>query len=271
MLVAAALLTASLAGSVDLVWIDPAEMAPFSYETARDEATESLREAGVAARWRRGAPSQVLRPEEVAVVLLPGDSPQSQKHRRILGAAKKGEDAVAAVWIYVSAVKWTLGLERARFSAVTTAQRMALGRALGRVAAHETLHALLPRLPHAASGLMSEQFDRTSLLAPRLSVDPATQAAVLGLATERGLETATASLIYSDKPLESLDLPAKAHLVATSAPLHGPAGPAPVPSNACHTSSDPFRRVAPATSSAETLPVGPSEGPNQTVRLGGPR
>jgi hypothetical protein len=269
--VAAAILTASLAGSVDLVWIDPAGMAPFAYEMAREEATESLREAGVAARWRRGAPSQVLEPEEVAVVLLPGDSPQSRKHRRILGAAKKGEDAVAAVWIYVSAVKWTLGLEHSPFSAGTISHRIALGRALGRVAAHETIHALLPRLPHAASGLMSEQFDRTSLLAPRLSVDPETRAAVEGLAAERGLEAATASLIYGGKQQIQLDLTAKAHLVGTSAPVHGPAPRATVPSSACHTSSDPFRRVAPATSPAETLPVSPLEGPTHTVRLGGPR
>ena len=186
---AAALLSASaLAGSVDLVWIDPAAMAPSAYEAARQEASASLHDAGVSVRWRKGAPSEPLGIDEVAVVLLPGGSPHSHRSRQILGVAKKGEDAVAAIWIYVSAVKWTLGLQRP-MSAWSVAQDAAFGRALGRVAAHETIHALLPRLPHATFGLMSEQFDRASLLAPRLSVDPKTRAALQDLAAERALAT----------------------------------------------------------------------------------
>jgi hypothetical protein len=231
--VAAAVLAASLAGSVNLVWIDPSGTAPYAYETARDEATASLREAGIEARWRRGAPSQVLRADEVAVVLLAGGAPQSQPHRRILGAAKKGEDAVAAVWIYVAAVKWTLGLERPRFPALTTTQRIALGRALGRVAAHETIHALLPRLPHAETGLMSEQFDRVSLLAPRLPVDARTRAALGELAVQRTVQGAAAALIYGDKLLEPGDLSTKAHLFGTSAPIHGREPRLSVPSERC--------------------------------------
>jgi hypothetical protein len=230
MFVAAAVVTAALAGSVNLVWVDPAGTAPFAYEMARDEATASLRDAGIEARWRRGTPSQVLRTDEVAVVLLPGGSPHSQTNRRILGAAKQGEDAVAAVWIYVSAVQWTLGLERPTVAALTAAQRIALGRAIGRVAAHETVHALLPRLPHAETGLMSEQFDRTSLLAPHLPVDARTRAALQARAGAPGLDAASASLIYEDNALDPIDLSAKAHLLGTSATVHGPHAPGPVPS-----------------------------------------
>lgn len=236
--VAAVLSAYALAGSVSLVWIDPSGTAPGAYAVAREEATESLREAGVEARWRRGAPSQVLRTDEIAVVLMPGSSPHSQEDRRILGAAKRGEDAVAAVWVYVSAIKWTLGLpnsalmpgasERSPTSPLTLAQRVALGRALGRVAAHETLHAL-PRLPHAESGLMSEEFDRASLLAPRVSVDARTRAAVRDLAAEQALDATSASLIRGDTSLNSIDLHAKAHLRSVSAPLHGPGMPGSVP------------------------------------------
>jgi hypothetical protein len=220
--VAAVLSAYALAGSVSLVWIDPSGTAPFAYSAAREEATETLREAGIEARWRRGGPSQVLRGDEVAVVLMPGSSPHSTKDRRILGAAKRGEDAVAAVWVYVSAVKWTLGLERSAGALLTPVQRLALGRALGRVAAHETLHALLPRLPHAESGLMSEQFDRRSLLAPRVYVDAQTRAAVQDLATQRSLEASTPVLIQDGKLLSPDNFNAKAHLLGTSAPLHGP-------------------------------------------------
>jgi hypothetical protein len=231
----------ALAGTVDLVWVDPTNAAPFAYLSATAESTEILQEAGVDARWRRGTPTEVLRPDEVAVVLLPGTAPQSQPDHRVMGASQTGEDAVAAVWIYVPEVRWTLDLERVPMDAWTGAQRNAFGRALGRVAAHETVHALLPRLPHAASGLMSERIDRTTLLARRIAVDRRTRSELL--------------LIRGGKPLESMYLSAKTHLSATSPSLHGPTEESLLPSAPCHTSSDPFRRVAPATSPAETQPA----------------
>jgi hypothetical protein len=264
--VAAAFLVAqALTGGVDLVWVDPARVAPFAYDAARLESIEILREAGVAAHWRRGAPTEVLRPDEVAVVILPGSAPQSRPSRRVMGAAQKGEDAVAAVWIYVPEVKWTLGLAHAPIAAWSGAQRAAFGRALGRVAAHETIHALLPRLPHAATGLMSAQIDRTALLARRLPVDARTRAALRERAAEAPLEPASASLTQDGNVLEPLDLATKAHLLAASPSLHGRGASGVIPSAPCHTSSDPFRRAAPATSSAETLPV------NRTARQGGSR
>ena len=236
---AAALFALTLARTVDLVWVDPTNAVPFAYSSARDESTAILRDAGVDVRWRRGAPQDVLRPEEVAVVLLPGTAPQTRPDHRVMGAAQTGEDAVAAVWIYLPEVRWTLTLEHVPTVAWTAGQRNAFGRALGRVAAHETVHALLPQLPHAASGLMSERIDRTTLLAARMSVDEKTRAAFL---------------TQDNKQRETSDLVAKAHLSATSPPLHGPEVGSLLSSPPCHASSDPFRRVAPAMTPAETLP-----------------
>jgi hypothetical protein len=53
----------------------------------------------------------------------------------------------------------------------------ALGIALGRVVAHELVHALAPSVPHGA-GLMSEKLTRRQLTAGRLPVDPGVGLAV---------------------------------------------------------------------------------------------
>ncbi|HVR70479.1 MAG TPA: hypothetical protein VMT87_06495, partial [Vicinamibacteria bacterium] len=72
--------------------------------------------------------------------------------------------------------------------------RREFGMALGRVVAHELVHALAPQRPHVKGGLMAERMGRALLLAPDLAIETATsealRAAVRGRpAAERALAT----------------------------------------------------------------------------------
>ncbi len=52
------------------------------------------------------------------------------------------------------------------------------GRALGRVLAHEIVHALAPHLPHASAGLMAPTLRSAQLLSPRIHLDDASAEAL---------------------------------------------------------------------------------------------
>ena len=91
----------------------------------------------------------------------------------------------------------------------------AFGRALGRVAAHEIVHALLPERPHDRAGLMSQSFGRRELTASALHAHPGLRADLRRASPERvGAET----LMGARKAMEGGALPAKALLL----PLHAP-------------------------------------------------
>jgi hypothetical protein len=180
-----ALCAAAAAGAAEpemlplqFVWIDLSSDSTLAYDAARAEAGDVLRAAGVDSQWRRGTAAEVRRDDEVAIVVLPTLEPHSREGHRILGAALKDTTQAPVVWVYAPEVQAALGLARRPASSWTSAERLALGRAIGRVAAHEVVHVLLPGRPHAPSGLMSARLDRTALQSQRLRVDARTAAAL---------------------------------------------------------------------------------------------
>ena len=183
----------STAGAVRLAWVDPTGAAASVYELAHTEASAVLAEAGLEVSWRRVPPSTVLEPEEIAVVILPGGSARSRGTHRVMGATQTGDDAVAAVWVYASEVRDVLGLSGRSSAPLTPRGQALLGQALGRVAAHEIVHALLPRQPHAHSGLMSADIERSALLGPRPQMDASTRAA-LDVLVSTALKTASGTV-----------------------------------------------------------------------------
>jgi hypothetical protein len=67
----------------------------------------------------------------------------------------------------------------------TAMERMQVGRALGRVAAHEIVHVLLPDRPHDHAGLMAPSFGRRELAAFVLGTSPQLSADVRRMAAAR--------------------------------------------------------------------------------------
>lgn len=159
---------------VTLVWVDPAGHSAFAAEGAMKEATALLRAAGAEVRWlRSGAPS-VLNEGELAVIVVrsPRENP-----RMVMGSAQI-TPSVPAVWVHPEAVALAIGRGPLVPADWTPAERNEYARALGRVAAHEVVHALLGSARHASIGLMSPTLVRRDLIAPVLLVDRDTRRAI---------------------------------------------------------------------------------------------
>jgi hypothetical protein len=135
---------------VRAVEIDFAAIAPLTRASMRHELGELLAPASVALRWRRARPDAETEPDELRVVLLPrlGVGPD----RGALGSTGRG-GLVRTIWLYVPEVAATLGLEPEAVVTSLESQRL-VGVALGRVVAHELVHALAPAVEHTDAGLM---------------------------------------------------------------------------------------------------------------------
>jgi hypothetical protein len=167
----------SPASSLALVWMDPAGVALGVEGMARDEARSLLGKMGVPVSWRRGKAGEVSRTGEVRVILL-DRAAQRGSGVPILGATPERFEAAPLVWIHVPNVRGALGLSPERPAVVSdfTSLRV-LGIALGRVVAHELVHALAPSVSHG-TGLMSMALTRRQLTAPTLAFDPEVGVAV---------------------------------------------------------------------------------------------
>ena len=68
-------------------------------------------------------------------------------------------------------MRQTIGLTRAPIMRATLEDQRDYPRALGRVVAHELVHAIAPLEPHADRGLMQASLNRAVLTGPRLAID----------------------------------------------------------------------------------------------------
>jgi hypothetical protein len=156
------------ADGLRLVWCDPSQLALGTAGVARAEASALLERLGARVAWRSGPAGQVRRSGEVWVVLL-GEAPASVSPH-VLGATPRRHQEAPVVWVRVPHVSAAVGVRRAAGLVLPPGDRLRVGVALGRVIAHEVVHALVPTLPHG-SGLMSDVLGRRELTAARIAVD----------------------------------------------------------------------------------------------------
>lgn len=161
---------------VRAVEIDFAAVAPLTRVSMRHELGELLAPASVSISWRRARPEGETEPDELRVVLLPrvGVGPD----QGALGSTARG-GLVRTIWLYVPEVATTLGLEPEAVVTSLESQRL-VGVALGRVVAHELVHALAPAIEHADAGLMRPRLNAGELARgrPALGVECAASLAV---------------------------------------------------------------------------------------------
>ena len=152
-----------------LVWLDPAGVGVGAESVARDEARSLLVKMGAAVSWRHGHAGEPDRPGEVRVILL--DRAAATSGKAVLGATPSRFDIAPFVWVHVPSVRAVVGLDP-RGSAFSTSlpESRVLAVALGRVVAHELVHALAPSVPHG-TGLMSAELTRRQLTASSLPFD----------------------------------------------------------------------------------------------------
>jgi hypothetical protein len=195
-----------------LVWFDPTDIASGTELMARAEAAAVLSRMGATVSWRRSSSPEVIANGEVWVTLLDA-GPQADSGSRVLGATRQGPSVASVVWVRVPNVRAALGISRSLpVLALPPAERHQLGVALGRVIAHEIVHARVPSIPHGA-GLMSGTITRRQLTAPSIAFEPevafALQAAlrgdpVLASPAEPGVLTADA-LVQADAQVQEKD------------------------------------------------------------------
>jgi hypothetical protein len=165
------------ASEVSLVWVDSVKVPEVVRGAMVREAEEILGPVGVRLRWRQGSADTESAAEELRVVPLAPANRRSGTSR-VLGATSTG-DGPRTIWIDYENVAWVAGTSADRLVSSGFAERRRVGVAMGRVLAHEVVHALVPQLPHAAAGLMGVHL--RGALERSVSLDPATRDAVRAL------------------------------------------------------------------------------------------
>jgi hypothetical protein len=167
----------STAPRLQLVWIDVVDSAPFAYPTASREASAILGDAGVESTWVLGDSTTVTTENELKVVLMSGAANGARLPERVMGGTRKGQQS-RTTWIYLSNVLWALDLAGRTPSELTTLEKEEVARALGRVVAHEIVHAVAPDLPHSSRGLMSGKLGRNFLIQSKVTLQPVERSAL---------------------------------------------------------------------------------------------
>jgi hypothetical protein len=157
--------------ALHLAWMDVTGAALGLEGFALPEARRLLESMGVRVTWRRADAGEGARSSEVRVILV--DRAASKPHGvPILGSTPSSVEAAPFVWIHLPNVRAALGIDRrASVFSLDVGTRREFGVSLGRVVAHEVVHAVAPWIPHG-TGLMAEQLRRADLTAARIAVSP---------------------------------------------------------------------------------------------------
>ncbi len=163
-------------GVLHLTWIDPRDSAGASAGGAREEAARVFKTMGIAVQWRRAEPREMGRPGEIRVIVLDRLLKRAG-NTVVLGATPSRLPDWRFVWIHLPSVREALRVSGPSVGSLELASQYRLGIALGRVIAHEVVHAVAPALPHG-SGLMAERLTAADLTTAALRVPPEVAAAV---------------------------------------------------------------------------------------------
>jgi hypothetical protein len=164
--------TEPTASDITLVWYDPERALPAGLDVMTREVQAIFRDLGVRVSWRDGGGGTFGEgpTPELAVILLAEDPVRERARARVLGLILKKQGPNRSIWLFLSNVRWTLGLDPRPRVAAPDGEWRDVGLALGRVLAHELVHSIVPDEPHAEGGLMRHSLDRGYLLGKRVSV-----------------------------------------------------------------------------------------------------
>ena len=149
------------------VEIDLASLAPLTRATMRRELGLVLAPVPLAVSWRTAPAGGETRPDELSLVFL---SMRGVGHDRGALASTANQGKVRTTWIYLPTVEATLELDPESVTTSFDAQRL-VGVALGRVLAHEIVHAVAPTVEHAGTGLMRPRLHAFELVRGRPALE----------------------------------------------------------------------------------------------------
>jgi hypothetical protein len=161
---------------VDLFWSDyrllTQKLSTGGRKTLEREARSIFAEAGIELGFFVGSPEDHGRSDGsvVRVILMPRSAEGWNAGGSAMGAVLEKNARIPTVYILVPVVERTIGLSMEANERVHDGRKaQALARALGRVLAHETVHAIDGDIPHGPEGsVMSESLTRELLLRDRL-------------------------------------------------------------------------------------------------------
>jgi hypothetical protein len=199
---------------LDLVWVDPTDIATGTFDVVAAESRALLAPTGADVKWTAAPRGAVVGPESLVVIAVPTYHTGSNRERHVMGSTRMVADGALAVWVFPDQVAWALGLDMEERRSWSKRAQSDFARALARVASHEVIHAL-GAVSHSASGLMSARLDRNALTSRGLRVDRDTVAAIR-LAFDRGARTADRS--WTPSLLREGRFQAAAELMAAPGP-----------------------------------------------------
>jgi len=148
-----------------LVWFDFSELLPSDEAEVEREVRSIFCRLGVDVGWEIGSSGRMLddyaRVPQIPVILRK----RSPRRLEVMGQVPQDANVRPVVWVYLDGIKAALGLDPSvRPGHASEVASHSIATAVGRVAAHEVIHALAPRQRHAAKGLMRSALGRTALL-----------------------------------------------------------------------------------------------------------
>lgn len=167
-------LPASRLPALQLVWFDTTlTFTAAATDVLAAEVRRIFKALGVDVAFRVAAPDSTYGDgpvPEIPIVLLKEDPIVGRRSSHVMGLVVRRQEPNRVVWAFLENVRWTLREGRDR-ELPAAGQGRDLGLALGRVVAHEVIHAIAPDEPHARNGLMSHAMNRTFLLSEKPPLD----------------------------------------------------------------------------------------------------
>jgi hypothetical protein len=150
---------------LSLDWNDGYELLPISFEGVAEEVRQIFEDIGVDVTWAEPGQGEGEQPAttRVNVNLMPIDSSNWSLPKHTMGVVIGEEVPRKAVYIFYPSVLRTLGYDLVPDRRRSPRERARLTRALGRVVAHELVHAIMPDREHDHEGLLNPKLKRQHL------------------------------------------------------------------------------------------------------------
>jgi hypothetical protein len=176
-----------LAGRLLVVWHDAHRLYHGTHSEVAREVQSLFEPLGLEMHWQRAKqfdPPLDERTILLRIVLMPSDpaGPGWGLGGEVMGAVLPGNGRARSVYVFYPTLVRGLKLEPREGRLPDFNERDLLAKALGRVVAHEMVHAVAPDVPHAKRGLMQPSVTRSFLAGPDVVVsEPLRQAFLAGV------------------------------------------------------------------------------------------
>lgn len=162
---------AELAADLELVWYDPEGLVPYAVDFVSREVEHIFEAVDRRIVLRRGSGFERPGRKPLRVILVRQAAAAWDLGDDVMGVAPGSSRPRRNIYIIAPTVREVIGQNPAAALEQDTPELAELALALARVLAHEIVHAVAPRHPHAEEGMMSPQQKRDSLLGEQFVLD----------------------------------------------------------------------------------------------------